>query len=345
MEPFHSFSESIPTSPTILAVMVGAYPAPAWLGKNTAYPDVVDALRIVFGIQREAGLDVLSDGDLGRYNPDYPDADGLVEHFVRPLAGIRQALGRQDWERFSHRFFMRYRHHPAGVVTGPLGEGSMNLLVECQRSAQCACGPLMFSIASPYQLARTVLDDHYGDFELLVMAFAEVLAAQVRGLPCSCLQIVDANIPGNPAEAALAAAAINRVFRDVRVERAAHFYFGNYEGQPFQKEQWQFILDVVNNLDVDHVMLEMSDQPSRHLEALRGVSADASFGIGVIDAKSNLIEPPDIVASRLDRACRVLGPERVRWAMPDSGLWMLKRSVAERKLHALVAGRDKFLGR
>ena len=60
-------------------------------------------------------------------------------------------------------------------------------------------------------LARTLLDNHYQDFETLLMAIAGVLAKQVAGLPCDCLQIDEANIPGNPADAPLAAAAINCV--------------------------------------------------------------------------------------------------------------------------------------
>ena len=39
------------------------------------------------------------------------------------------------------------------------------------------------------------------------------------------------------------------------------------------------------------------------------------------------------------------GPGRVKWVHPDCGFWMQKRSVADRKMEALVAGRDKYLGR
>jgi 5-methyltetrahydropteroyltriglutamate--homocysteine methyltransferase len=39
------------------------------------------------------------------------------------------------------------------------------------------------------------------------------------------------------------------------------------------------------------------------------------------------------------------GPGRVRWVHPDCGFWMLKRSIADRKIEALVAARDKYLGR
>ena len=68
---------------------------------------------------------------------------------------------------------------PVYVVTGKLGEGSLNLLADCQRAAAVAGGPFKFTVTSPYMLARTLLDHHYGSFDKLTMALAEVLAAQV----------------------------------------------------------------------------------------------------------------------------------------------------------------------
>src|SRR5690606_17762556 len=104
---------------------------------------------------------------------------------------------------------MGFRRKPAGVVVGPLGEGALNLLADCQRAAAVAGGPFKFTVTSPYMLARTLLDHYYGSFEQLTMALAEVLAAQMPGLPAPCVQIDEANIPGNPDDAPLAAAALN----------------------------------------------------------------------------------------------------------------------------------------
>jgi 5-methyltetrahydropteroyltriglutamate--homocysteine methyltransferase len=39
-----------------------------------------------------------------------------------------------------------------------------------------------------------------------------------------------------------------------------------------------------------------------------------------------------------------LGEGRVRYVHPDCGFWMLKRSIADRKMAALVQGRNKYLG-
>jgi 5-methyltetrahydropteroyltriglutamate--homocysteine methyltransferase len=41
---------------------------------------------------------------------------------------------------------------------------------------------------------------------------------------------------------------------------------------------------------------------------------------------------------------KTVGDGRIRWVHPDCGFWMNKRSVADRKMEALVKGRDLFLG-
>jgi len=65
----------------------------------------------------------------------------------------------------------------------------------------------------------------------------------------------------------------------------------------------------------------------------------------VIDIKDNEVETPDAVARRIARAVDTLGAARIRWVHPDCGFWMLPRSVADRKMAALVKGRDLFEGR
>jgi len=157
------------------------------------------------------------------------------------------------------------------------------------------------------------------------------------------VQVDEANIPGNPADAPLAAEAINRVLDAVRVEKAVHFCFGNYGGQTIQKGTWSALISFLNSLHADHLVLELAHRPPSDLEALKAV--DAGIGIGVVDIKVNHIETPDEIARAIERAEKILGPNRVRYVHPDCGFWMLKRSVADRKIVALVKGRDLYLGR
>jgi 5-methyltetrahydropteroyltriglutamate--homocysteine methyltransferase len=207
-----------------------------------------------------------------------------------------------------------------------------------------ANGPIKFTLTSPYMLARTLLDNHYGNLEDLTLAIADVLADQVSELPCACVQVDEANVPGSPENAPIAQAAINRILDKVKVEKAVHFCFGNYGGQTIQSGKWQALIDFLNGLHADHLVLELAHRPDSDLQALKEIDPKIKLGLGVIDIKVNHVETPEEVAGRIEKAAKVVGEERIGWVHPDCGFWMLKRSIADRKIEALVKGRDLFLG-
>jgi len=333
------------SEPAIFTATVGSYPIPDWLSALPSEQARADATRVVFGIQRQAGIDLPTDGELYRFDVNHPDTNGMIEYFIRPMSGIRRVVGRSDHEAFAAQRHMQFRRKAAGVVEGPIGEGGLNLLADCELAASVAGGPFKFTVTSPYMLARTLLDRHYGSFQTLLMAIADTLAAQVRGLPCDCLQVDEANIPGNPEDGAIAAEAINRVLTAFDGRHAVHLCFGNYGGQSIQHGTWRALTAFLNRLQVDHIVLEMAHRPEDDLLAMKDVDPRIRIGIGVVDVKVNQIETPEEIARRLDRAEQILGPGRVGWIHPDCGFWMLKRSVADRKIEALVKGRDLYLGR
>ena len=347
--PTHALSNQ----PEILTTTVGSYPVPDWLAALPSKQARADATRVVFSIQRAAGIDFPTDGELYRFDVNHPDTNGMIEYFTRPMWGIRGSVGRADRDAFLAANAMAWRPRPAGVVEGPLGEGSLDLAADCALAASVAGGPFKFTVTSPYMLARTLLDRHYGSFEDLVMALADVLAGQVRGLACDSLQVDEANVPGNPADGPLAARAINRVLDAFAGRRAVHLCFGNYGGQTIQRGEWRALTAFLNLLHADHVVLEMAHRASgarssgsaEDLDALRDVDPRIRLGIGVVDVKVNHIETAEEIAARLERAAKTLGPGRIGWIHPDCGLWMLKRSVADRKIAALAEGRDLYLGR
>lgn len=342
-----STASRLPKSPRILTTTVGSYPVPDWLAALPSEQALIDATRVVFNLQRQAGIDLPTDGELYRFDVNHPDTNGMIEYFIRPMAGISSVVGRSVTEEFSRHAPMSFRRKPAGIVTGPLGEGSLNLLSDCQRAASVADGPFKFTVTSPYMLARTLLDHHYGSLEKLTLALGETLAAQMPGLPAAVVQVDEANIPGNPADGPLAATAINLVLdrMDRGTERAVHFCFGNYGGQTIQKGGWQPLVKFLNALHTDHLVLELAHRPAADLDALKQIDQKIALGVGVIDIKVNHVETPDEVAARIEAVEKKVGPDRVRWVHPDCGFWMLKRSVADRKIEALVRGRDKYLGR
>ena len=331
-------------TPALLTTTVGSYPVPDWLPALPSSQALLDATRVIFDIQREAGIDLPTDGELYRFDINHPDTNGMIDYFTGKFGGISPA-GRAETDAFRAKQEMGFRARPAGVVRGPITEGILNLSEDCARAAAIARGNFKFTLTSPYMLARTLLDKHYRDFPALTLAIADVLAAQVPTLNATCIQIDEANIPGNPSDAPLAVRAINRVLDAVPqgVERAVHLCFGNYGGQTVQEGTWQTLLAFLNDLHTDHVVLELAHRPSSDLDALKELAPYVGIGIGVVDIKVNHVETPDEVARRIDAAAQKLGADRLRYIHPDCGFWMLKRSIADRKMAALAQGRERYL--
>jgi 5-methyltetrahydropteroyltriglutamate--homocysteine methyltransferase len=275
---------------------------------------------------------------------NHPETNGMIEYFIRPMAGIVPALSRAELAAFREQEGMGFRAQPAGVVRGPVGEGTLNLPAAWQFVKPLTARPLKFTVTSPYMLAKTLLDEHYHDLPALTMALAEVLRAQVADIDAAVLQLDEANLTGHPADAGWVHEPINHVLSAVRGERAVHLCFGNYGGQTIQRGLWRDLIPFFNRLNVDHLVLEFARFGYRDLERLRDLKPEIAVGVGVIDIKDNAVESPAQVAHRIDQAVRILGIERVHWVHPDCGFWMLPRSVADRKMAALVQGRDRFLG-
>ncbi len=325
--------------------VVGSYPVPAWLPLARHAQALRDAVMVVMKTQELAGVDVISDGELSRYDVNHPETNGMIDYFVRPLQGIRSTLSRAERQEFHERSEWQFRAQPAGVIEAPLGEGQLDLPAAYQSVRNLTTAPLKFTVTSPYMLAKTLLDRHYPSLEERTLALADILAAQVQAIAAPVLQVDEANLPGSPEDGPLAAEAINRILRaSPSPQKGVHLCFGNYGGQTVQRGFFRDLLPFFNALECDHLVLEFARRGYGEVEVFRDLKDSITLGIGVIDIKDNEIETPDEVAHRIERAVDTLGNDRIGWVHPDCGFWMLPRNVADGKLRSLVRGRDLFLG-
>ena len=330
----------------IQTTLVGSYPYPQWLVMHPGAQALNDATAVVLHMQELAGIDLVVDGELYRFDPDHPETNGMIEYFVRAMRGIRSEITRSDIELFHSQAHLGFRRRPSAVVEGPIGEGTLNLVEAYYRVASLTRKPIKFTLTSPYMLARMLLDTHYDDLHPLTLALADVLAGQVKGIGAAVIQVDEANLPGRPEDAQFAAEAINRILDAVPNTPAVHLCFGNYGGQRIQAGNWAKLAQFFDRIRADHIVLELARSGYGDLEILRDINPKLKLGIGVIDIKTTLVETPSEVATRIQSAADLLGgAERIAYVHPDCGFWMLARSIADAKIRALVAGRDLFEGR
>lgn len=331
--------------PEIKTKVVGSYPVPSWLAANPCAPALRDAILVVLKTQELAGIDLVSDGELSRFDVSHPETNGMIDYFIRPMGGISSALTREDLAQFAAEQRMGFRAQPAGVVEGPLTEGTLNLPHDWQLFRGLSSADTMFTFTAPYMLARTLVDRQHGDIRALTMALAEVLRKQVESIDAPVIQMDEAHLTGHAEDAEWAHEPFNLALGGVQGEKALHLCFGNYGGQSIQKGYWKDLMPFLNKLDADHLVLEFARRGYDELEVFKELKPGTKLGVGVVDIKDNEVEPTDVIAGRIENAVNVLGIDRIKWVHPDCGFWMLPRSVADRKMAALVAGRDQFLGR
>src|SRR2546423_14866251 len=228
----------------IQTTVVGSYPLPDWLSAAPTEQALADAMRVVIHTQEQAGIDLVCDGELYRFDVNHPETNGMIEYFVRPMAGVRSDISFSEWLDYSKGAGMRFRTRPPGVVEGAIGPGTLNLKLPCARAKALATKPLKFTLTGPHMLAKTLHDRHYRSPEKLAHALAEVLAEQMKHLDADVIQLDEANLPGHPDEWRWAAAAMNKVLKAVpqSARGAVHLCFGNYGGQSIQKGSWDKLL-------------------------------------------------------------------------------------------------------
>ncbi len=331
----------------IKTTVVGSYPVPAWLAAAPSEQALTDATRVVLHTQEQAGIDLVCDGEMYRFDVNHPETNGMIEYFVRPMGGIRTDIEFSELLDYRSQEGMGFRRRPPAVVDGPINGGSLDLPGACEAAKVLTEKPLKFTMTGPHMLAKTVVDQHYGDVAQVADAIADALAEQVRHCKADVVQLDEANLPGHPDEWEWAAAAINKVLDAIPGPGvgAVHLCFGNYGGQTIQQGSWDKLLGYLNALHVDHIVMENAHRPVEELAAFKGLRPEIGMGMGVVDIKRTDIESADAIARQIDAAEKLLGEGRVKYIHPDCGFWMLPRNVADGKIRALVAGRDLFEGK
>ena len=134
---------------SIRTTVVGSYPVPTWLAAQPSTPNLRDAILTVLKTQELAGIDVVADGELSRFNISHPETNGMIDYFIGPMSGIDTTLTREELETFRAQDSTSFRAQPAGVVRDKIGEGTLNLPADWERVKDLGARPMKFTVTSP----------------------------------------------------------------------------------------------------------------------------------------------------------------------------------------------------
>jgi 5-methyltetrahydropteroyltriglutamate--homocysteine methyltransferase len=333
--------------------VVGSYSVPEWLERlktdyyqrriSGAYLKEIHevAIKAALKDQEEAGVDIVSDGELRR--------DNDIDYFLARMPGVEVP---QLAKEFYSDYYTAIVNH---AIPEENGEPALDLVEDFKFTRQYTDKPIKFSFTGPFSLARRVRNEYYKNEADLVMAFARILNREARELAkagVTILQIDEPYLAGYPEEIKTAVKAFSTVFEGVdpaKTVRAVHVCYGNRNARPLWEGHYNFLFPAIMQADIDQVVLEFARKGNEDLDLFkRYPKTQLSLGLGVINVKSQEIETKEQVANRVRQALAVLPPDRVI-VNPDCGLRNLPSEVARAKLHALTEGtaivRKEVLGK
>jgi 5-methyltetrahydropteroyltriglutamate--homocysteine methyltransferase len=129
--------------------------------------------------------------------------------------------------------------------------------------------------------------------------------------------------------------AINRALAGIGGETVLHTCFGYAHVVKDKPTTGYPFLGELDDCRATHISFEAA-QPDLDPAVLRELPGK-TIVLGVLDLGAETVETPDEVARRIDRALKVVPPERLV-AAPDCGMKYLPRARAFGKLKAMVAG-------
>jgi 5-methyltetrahydropteroyltriglutamate--homocysteine methyltransferase len=317
--------------------VIGSFAVPEWLGqlKNDFYQhrisgrylrEILDmATKAAILDQDRAGLDVLSDGEL-RHDND-------VDYVLPRMPGVEIAsTAKADYVDYFDASVPKPLPEPAG--------GGLGLAEDYAFARQFTELPLKAAMPGAFSLSRRIRNRAYADQADLVLALAGQLHAEAVALAeagARILQIDEPYLAGYPEQVGLAVRAVNIVADVPGVTWVLHVCYGNRYARPHGVGHYDFLFPAVNDASIDLLALEFARSGDEELRLLRQQGWSRGLGLGVIDVRSDQVEPPSLVAARIRRALRYLAPEQVV-VSPDCGLRQLPADTARAKLASLVAG-------
>jgi 5-methyltetrahydropteroyltriglutamate--homocysteine methyltransferase len=329
----------------ILTTVVGSYPQPEWLIDRERLGDRLpprvrarelwrvpepfleeaqdDATRLAVADMVEAGVDVITDGEMRR--------ESYSNRFATALDGVDLDRPGVALDRTGHE-------NPVPRVVGPIRRARPVEVRDVEFLRSLTDRRIKITVPGPFTMTQQAQNDHYPDDRSLALAYAEAVNEELRDLKAAGADVVQIDEPYLQArpEAAreYAVEAIDRALDGIEGETVLHTCFGYAHLVHDRPSGYPFLAEL-DGCRATHLSLEAA-QPDLDPEVLRAVPSKVIL-LGVLDLGSTDVEMPELVAGRLRRALAVVPPERLV-AAPDCGMKYLPRERARAKLAALVAG-------
>jgi 5-methyltetrahydropteroyltriglutamate--homocysteine methyltransferase len=324
--------------------LVGSYPQPDWLidrkRLGDRFPPRVrarelwrvdparlaeaqrDATLLAIWAQEQAGLDIVTDGEICR--------ESYSNRFATALEGVDIDNPGTALDRSGHP-------NPVPRVTGPIRRRHAVETGDVAFLRANSGKTIKITVPGPFTMAQQAQNDYYASAEELAMGYAEAVNEEVRDLFAAGADIVQLDEPylqARPEEARkYGVAALNRALAGITAgTTAVHLCFG-YAAIIHDRPSGYSFLPELAAAECDQVSIETA-QSGLDCSVLAALAGKTVI-LGVLNLGDHTVETAADVAARVRRALPYVAAERLVLA-PDCGMKYLPRDVAFGKLSAMT---------
>jgi 5-methyltetrahydropteroyltriglutamate--homocysteine methyltransferase len=332
----------LPLLPTML---VGSYAQPEWLIDREKlagrFPPRVrarelwrvdepyleeaqdDATLLAIRAQEDAGLDVITDGEMRR--------ESYSNRFATALDGVDIDNPGTALDRSGHP-------NPVPRIVGPIRRRHPVEVDDVRFLRRHTDRPIKMTVPGPFTMTQQAQNDYYPDEPGAALAYADAVNEEIDDLfaaGADMVQIDEPYLQARPEKAReYGVAALERALAGISGATAVHICFG-YAAIIHDRPSGYSFLPEMAAVGCDAVSIE-TGQSKLDCSVLAELPGKKII-LGVIDLGDHTVETPEIVADRIRRALPYVPAENVIPA-PDCGMKYLPRDVAFAKMQALAAG-------
>lgn len=323
--------------------IVGSYPQPEWLIDRAKlagrFPPRVrarelwripepwlaqaqdDATLLAIRMQEEAGLDIVSDGEIRR--------ESYSNRFATALDGVDLDNPGTALDRSGHP-------NPVPRIVGRIRRRHAVEVEDLQFLKRHTTRRTKITVPGPFTMLQQAQNDHYAREEEAAMDYAAAVNEEIKDLFAAGADVVQIDEPYMQARPEKARqyglAALNRALQGVQGTTCVHICFG-YAAIIHQRPTGYSFLPELAGCGCRQISIETAQS---HLDTavLRELGGKQIL-VGCLDLSDPVVETPDVIAGRVRRALAHVPPENVVLA-PDCGMKYLPREVAQGKLANMV---------
>jgi len=322
--------------------VIGSYAWPSWFitaveairrgeyGPKDIEETLNDAVDMAVRDQEEAGVDIISDGEMRRLGFFTADFYGRLTGLLEKPPLRRLGPGGHD---------QRERLETLSPFDAPDGLG---LVAEYEYVRTRTMRALKVPCPGPYTLAgRIVPGELYPDRMAVARRFAEIINKELKALVQSGVDFLQLDEPSYAVHKHSPRAFVelfNRTVEGIDARIGLHLCFGNYIGRPVAHRVYAPLFPYILDVHAHEIHLEMANREMAEIELTRAiVNAGKTVAAGLIDVKNYFVETPAIVADRIRQVLQYVPADQLV-VSPDCGLSQTARWAARKKLQAMVEG-------